>query len=73
MTPISAEAKKGEVALLPYAFLAIAVGYETSLLKNVKIGFPVLLMTFILRELCGFEQYKFVGIAKRLSAGRNIV
>jgi len=35
--------------------MAIAVGYETLLLKNVKIGFPVLLMTFILCGLCGFE------------------
>lgn len=45
----------GEVTLLPYAFIDIAVGYETLLLKNVKIGFPVLLMTFILCKLCGFE------------------
>jgi hypothetical protein len=45
----------GEVTLLPYAFIAIAFGYETSLLKNVKISLPVLLMTFILCELCGFE------------------
>jgi hypothetical protein len=44
-----------EVTLLLYGFMAVAVGYETLLLKNVKIGFPVLLMTFILCELCGFE------------------
>jgi hypothetical protein len=35
----------GEVTLLLYAFMAIAVGYATLLLKNIKIGFPVLLMT----------------------------
>jgi hypothetical protein len=52
---------------LPYTFMAISVGYETSLLKYIKIGFPLLLMTLILYVLCGFECYRFVGITKKLS------